>query len=107
MLPLFWQGERKLALAHLQSLRPAGEPPPALEEAIGYLDGQAEWIGNYEPWREQGYPVGSGPVEQAVAAVINLRMKKQGTPVSSPWLQPGFPQAEVLMNLCSIEGSKA
>ena len=31
-----------------------------------------------QQWREQGYPVGSGLVERAVALVINVRMKKRG-----------------------------
>jgi hypothetical protein len=48
--------------------------PPALEDAIRYLETQQDWVGNYE----QGYPVGSGLVERAVALVINVRMKKRG-----------------------------
>ena len=32
---------------------------------------QHGWMGNYEHWQEQGYPVGSGLVERAVAVVIN------------------------------------
>ncbi|MBO0790130.1 MAG: hypothetical protein J2P36_04180 [Ktedonobacteraceae bacterium] len=51
--------------------------PPALEEALRYLETQHGWIGNYEQWREQGYPVGSGLVERAVAVVMNARMKKR------------------------------
>jgi hypothetical protein len=49
-----------------------------LEEAITYLENQRTWIGNYEQWRQQGYPVSSGLVEQAVAVMINRRMKRQG-----------------------------
>lgn len=52
--------------------------PPALEEAIRYLETQQDWLGNYARWQEQGYPVGSGLVERAVALVINIRMKKRG-----------------------------
>lgn len=79
LLPLLWQGEREQALAHLQSLRPTlEEVPPPLEEAIRYLKTQGDWIGNYEQWQEQGYPVGSGLVERAVAVVINARLKKRG-----------------------------
>lgn len=79
LLPRLWQGEREAVLAHLQRLRPAnGEVPPALEEAIRYLETQADWLGNYQVWQEQGYPVGSGLVERAVAIVINARMKKRG-----------------------------
>ena len=75
LLPLLWAGERLGALTHLQRLRPAsGEVPPALEDAIRYLETQQDWVGNYE----QGYPVGSGLVERAVALVINVRMKKRG-----------------------------
>lgn len=35
-------------------------------------------MGDYHAWKEQGYPVGSGLVERAVAIVINARMKKRG-----------------------------
>jgi hypothetical protein len=35
-------------------------------------------MGNYEHWQQQGYPVGSGLVERAIAVVINARMKKRG-----------------------------
>ena len=79
LLPLLWQGKREQALAHLQSLRPpSGEVPPPLEEAIRYLETQRDWIGDYQQWQEQGYPIGSGLVERAVAVVINARMKKRG-----------------------------
>jgi hypothetical protein len=62
----------------LQALRleAVREPIKALEEAIIYLHNQREWIGNYEQWRDAGYPVGSGLVERAVALVINRRMKR-------------------------------
>jgi transposase len=79
LLPLLWQGEREQALRHLHRLRPtSGDVPASLEEAIRYLETQADWIGNYQRWQEQGYPVGSGLVERAVAIVINVRMKKRG-----------------------------
>jgi hypothetical protein len=79
LLPLLWNGEREQALRHLQSLRPTtGEVPLPLEEAIRYLQTQHDWIGHYEHWQEQGYPVGSGMVERAVAIVIKARMKKRG-----------------------------
>ena len=79
LLPLLWAGERARALQHLHSLRPpSGDVPPAVEEAIRYLKTQQDWLGNYERWQEQGYPVGSGLVERAVALVINVRMKKHG-----------------------------
>jgi hypothetical protein len=41
------------------------------------LQTQRDWIGNSQDWQEQGYPVGSGLVERAVAVVINMRMKKR------------------------------
>jgi len=79
LLPLLWQGEREQALRHLHRLRlTSGEVPAPLEEAIRYLETQGAWMGNYQHWQEQGYPVGSGLVERAVAIVINVRMKKRG-----------------------------
>ena len=79
LLPLLWRGEHAQAHQHLQGLRRAsGDVPLALEAALRYLETQQDWLGNYEQWQEQGYPVGSGLVERAVALVINLRMKKRG-----------------------------
>jgi len=79
LLPLLWQGQREQASRHLHGLRETmGEVPPPLEEAIRYLETQHDWLGDYQQWREQGYPVGSGLVERAVALVINVRMKKRG-----------------------------
>jgi hypothetical protein len=49
-----------------------------LEDAIQYVETQRGWIGNDEDWQDQGYPVGSGLVERAVAVVITMRMKKRG-----------------------------
>jgi hypothetical protein len=78
LLPLLWQGQREPALEHLQSLRPtSGEVPPPLEDAIRYLETQQDWLGNYEQWQADGYPVGRGLVERAVAVVIKRRMKKR------------------------------
>jgi hypothetical protein len=42
------------------------------------VENQRSWMGSYEDWRKQGYPVGSGMIERAVAIVINRRMKKRG-----------------------------
>jgi len=42
------------------------------------VENQRAWIGSYEQWRKQGYPVGSGMIERAVILVINRRMKKRG-----------------------------
>lgn len=79
LVPLLWSGEHAQALQYLRSLCPArGDVPPAVEAALRYLETQQDWLGNYARWQEQGYPVGSGLVERAVALVINVRMKKRG-----------------------------
>ncbi len=75
-----WLGRLDQAVDALQRLA-ADLPAEALkpvQEAIGYLQHQRRWIGSYEAWRKQGYPVGSGMIERAVALVINRRMKKRG-----------------------------
>jgi hypothetical protein len=60
-------------------LRPThAEIPLAFEDAVRNLYTQRDWMGDYHAWKEQGYPMGSGLVERAVAVVINLRMKKRG-----------------------------
>lgn len=75
-----WHGDVEGALAALVALRPVGESEPiaVLEGAIGYLQGQRPWLGNYAQWQADGFSVGSGLVERAVALVINRRMKKKG-----------------------------
>jgi hypothetical protein len=75
-----WHGEVDAALAGLLGLRPGEgeEVVGALEEAISYVQGQRPWLGDYQAWREAGYPVGSGLVERAVELVINRRLKRQG-----------------------------
>ena len=55
-----------------------GSEGKAVREALSYLEHQRAWIGSYEAWRQQGYPVGSGIIERAVALIINRRMKKRG-----------------------------
>lgn len=75
-----WLGNVDQALQGLRCLStdlPAEARKP-LQEAIRYLENQRPWIGSYEGWRNQGYPVGSGMIERAVAIVINRRMKKRG-----------------------------
>jgi hypothetical protein len=75
-----WMGNVDQALEGLRRLSigvPSDQLKP-LQEAIRYLENQRSWIGSYEGWRKQGYPVGSGMIERAVAIVINRRMKKRG-----------------------------
>jgi hypothetical protein len=78
-----WHGQVEPAHARLKQWRDelsaqGSRVPPALRAAITYLDKQREWIGSYERWKQQGYPVGSGLVERAVSWVINRRMKRRG-----------------------------
>lgn len=76
-----WKGEvdqAKAVLLRWQEEHTGHPPIKALNEALRYLEGQREWIGNYEQWKRQGYPVGSGIIERAVALVINRRMKRRG-----------------------------
>ena len=75
-----WQGSVDQAVQGLHALG-TGLPAEAgetIQQAIIYLENQRPWIGSYEHWRKQGYPVGSGMIERAVAVVINRRMKKRG-----------------------------
>jgi hypothetical protein len=78
-----WKGEVEPAKALLLQWQHelAGQPAPrlaALKQAITYLEQQRDWIGSYEQWKRQGYPVGSGIIERAVTIVINRRMKRRG-----------------------------
>jgi hypothetical protein len=76
-----WKGEVQKAETVLQRWQEEqkGHPPiKALTAALTYLKSQRDWIGNYEQWKRQGYPVGSGLIERSIALVINRRMKRQG-----------------------------
>jgi transposase-like protein len=75
-----WHGEVDQAVQGLRTLGQGldAEAHEALTKALTYLEHQRPWIGSYEHWRKQGYPVGSGMIERAVAVVINRRMKKRG-----------------------------
>jgi hypothetical protein len=75
-----WLGGVDQGLQALRTLSiglPA-EPLETVKKAITYLENQRSWIGSYEQWRTQGYPVGSGITRRAVSLVINRRMKKRG-----------------------------
>ena len=75
-----WYGQVEQAVRGLRTLATGlpAEARVAITKAITYLEHQRPWIGSYEHWRKQGYPVGSGMIERAVALVINRRMKKRG-----------------------------
>jgi hypothetical protein len=49
-----------------------------------YLSTLQDWIGSYEQWKQEGYPIGSDIIERVVAVVINRHMKKRGM----SWLRP-------------------
>ncbi len=75
-----WHGGVDQAVQALRTLGTGlpAEPLETIKKAITYLEHQRGWIGSYEHWRKQGYPVGSGMIERAVSLVINRRMKKRG-----------------------------
>src|SRR5579885_428246 len=75
-----WHGQVDVARGQLEALRPGPleAAVEALEAALTYLEHQRAWIGDYQHWRDLGYPVGSGLVERAVALIINRRLKRQG-----------------------------
>jgi hypothetical protein len=51
------------------------EVPAPFEKAMHYLETQVVQIGNCQVWQEQGYPIGSGLPERAVA-VVALRVQR-------------------------------
>lgn len=70
-----WRGQVNLARTRLQSWQSQAK---AVRQALTYLEQQREWIGDYEQWKREGYPIGSGIIERGVAVVINRRMKRRG-----------------------------
>jgi len=99
-----WRAETLKANALLLQWQaePGGKSIPLLQKAITYLRTQQEWIGSYEQWKQQGYPIGSGIIERAVAVVINRRMKKQGM----SWLRPNA-TAVVTLRAAFLNGELA
>ena len=75
-----WHGGVDQAVQGLRTLGTGlpAEPLETIEKTITYLEHQRSWIGSYDQWHQQGYPVGSGMIERAVALVINRRMKHRG-----------------------------
>ncbi len=75
-----WHGQIDQALTLLCSLRPdpTEDPVKPLENTITYVHNHRAWIGDYQAWSDQGFPVGSGMVEREVEIVINRRLKRQG-----------------------------
>ena len=75
-----WHGGVDQALQGLRDLGAGlcAEPLETIKKAMRYVENQRAWIGSYEQWRKQGYPVGSGMIERAVTLDINRRMKKRG-----------------------------
>ncbi len=72
-----WQGRVSDAIELPIGLR-GNQRVEALEAAITYISNQRDWIGNYEEWKQTGYPIGSGMIERQVELVIDRRMKRQG-----------------------------
>ncbi len=71
-----WSGGVEQALQGLRTLGQGldAEAREAITKAITYLEHQRAWIGSYEHWRKQGYPVGSGMIEN-VCTHISPRKK--------------------------------
>jgi hypothetical protein len=96
-----WHGDVDHALALLGALRPdaPAEPIERLEQTLHYLQAQRDWIGDYQAWREAGYPIGSGLVERAVELVINRRLKRRGM----RWRRPNA-DAVTALRVCRLNG---
>jgi hypothetical protein len=79
-----WHGDVDAPLGALGALGRCDRPrrpnpfPSSSRRCATWKASQRTWLGDYAAWQEQGYPVGSGLIERAVAVVINGRMKGRG-----------------------------
>ena len=74
LMELLVRGRTEEALRQLVKLSHR-YPTDSLRELMTYVSNNADWIGDYDRLRSEGYPVGSGAVEKAVDIVINRRLK--------------------------------
>jgi hypothetical protein len=80
-----WQGQRMQVDNALHRLpRRRGERGKAIRQVKGYIDQHWEQI-QYERFRQDGRPIGSGTVESGAKNVVQWRMKRGG----QSWSRPG------------------
>lgn len=80
-----WQGQRmQVDIALHQLPRRRGERGKAMRQVKGYVDQHWERI-QYERFRKEGRPIGSGTVESGAKNVVQWRMKRGG----QSWSRPG------------------
>lgn len=76
MYNLVWNGQIDDVIGACQQLQ-KGRRGKAIGEHLQYLEGLKEYM-QYNVYREQGWPCGSGAIESAMRRVVNLRLKGPG-----------------------------
>ncbi len=76
MRSLLWKGRISEVLRACRRLQ-KGRRSKALKEHLNYLQKLRDYM-QYDVYRKQGWPCGSGAVESAIRRVVNLRLKGPG-----------------------------
>jgi hypothetical protein len=94
------RGRPGLVVGELERLGESRGWPQALEQPLGYLRKHMEARHlDYERFRRQGLPLGSGAVESALRRVLNLRLKGPGL----MWRE-GNAEAALVLRAAAVTG---
>jgi hypothetical protein len=75
---LLWAGQLRALLHEIRKLCPRGEPiAEKVWHTITYIFHNRRRM-DYERYRQEGYPIGSGSVESACKVVVQARLKQAG-----------------------------
>lgn len=72
-----WNGRPQAAIDQIKACKLSGKKAEAQQRLIGYLEKNFKRI-QYQHFREQGYQIGSGPIEAAHRNIIQQRLKRSG-----------------------------
>ncbi len=72
-----WNGQISLCIEGIEALELRGQKAEEKRKLLGYLDRNRKRM-QYKTFREQGYNIGSGPIEAANRKVIQKRLKLSG-----------------------------
>ena len=74
---LLWEGDVSAVIQILQTLSQNLPNCETLQDAITYYKNNQKRM-DYDPFRKQGYLIGSGSVESACKQIVSLRLKRAG-----------------------------
>lgn len=97
---LLWAGQLRAVLHEVRKLCPRGKPiAEQVWHMVTYIFHNRRRM-DYERYRQEGYPVGSGSVESACKVVVQARMKQAGMRWSRAGAQAVLALRSVLLSEC-------